>query len=77
MNTKQDPIAFAQGTIHEIAHIRATVDLLSHFVICELADRRKVKQEELLALFNSQVEKKSRELYAHYSKEAGVALESE
>jgi hypothetical protein len=77
LKPKQDPIAFAQGTIHELAYIRATVDMLAHFVIDDMADRRGINKEEFHALFRSEVEKKSRKFYAHYSKKAGVAVESE
>ena len=77
MKKNPDPFVFAQGLIHELAHIRATVDMLSHFMICDLADKKGVTQKELLALFKSEVDSKSRKFYEHYSKGVGVSPESE
>jgi hypothetical protein len=69
MKQKQDPIAFVQTVIHELAQIRSTMELLSHFIICEMADRKGVKQEELTAFFKSQAGAKARKFYARYVKE--------
>ena len=45
------------------------MELLSHFIICEMADRKGVKQEELTAFFKSQAGAKARKFYARYVKE--------
>ena len=77
MKKNPDPIVFAQGLIHELAHIRATVDMLAHFVIDDMADRRKVDKKTIHALFKSEVDSKSRKFYEHYSKAVGVSSKSE
>jgi len=48
-----------------------------HTYYSDMADRRSISKEEFHALFKSEVDKKSRTFYAHYSKEAGVASKSE